>query len=419
MDTPLWKIPRDWVGQAAFVVAGGPSARAQVDKLAGRRVVAVNSSFAIVPGADVLFYADARWWNQFFRTTVGFTGSIVTISRRNRDKRAKRVEKTKPPLVKDDQASVTMSRTSLAGAIVLAAKRGAFPIVLIGADGQLDETGRRHNHAHKYPWKLNPESYTAMAAELRAMLPGLRSIGAVVLNASPRTKFDMFPSVDLDAFLADPEAEMKRAGVSTKRPAQLPRFERSQEVFDRFVAEKPSTVLDVGSGLGEYALAMRELGIAVTTCDLGHDADIRADFMLPETLAREYGQLGYGFDGVWVSHVLEHQVDVNAFLRKVRRVTNPNGLVAITVPPAKHHVVGGHVSLWNAGLLLYNMILAGFDCSEARVGTYDYNISVLVRRKDAELPQLAYDHGDIERLAPFFPLKVKHGFDGRIQNVGW
>ena len=95
------------------------------------------------------------------------------------------------------------------------------------------------------------------------------------------------------------------------------------------------------------------------------------------------------------------------------------GIFAVTVPPLKHEIVGGHVTLWNAGLLLYQLILAGFDCSSASVKTYGYNISVIVRKKAATLPRLRMDFGDIEALSHYFPFPVANGFDGRILEVNW
>lgn len=124
-------------------------------------------------------------------------------------------------------------------------------------------------------------------------------------------------------------------------------------------------------------------------------------------------------DAVWASHVLEHMPDVNYALRKMRSECKPNGWLAVTVPPAKHNIVGGHCSLWNAGLLLYNLILAGWDCRKAMVKSEGYDISVIVQRRDALLPNLAMDAGDIELLSGFFPFPVSQGFDGRIAEVNW
>ena len=97
------------------------------------------------------------------------------------------------------------------------------------------------------------------------------------------------------------------------------------------------------------------------------------------------------------------------------------GLLAITVPPRKQNIVGGHVSLWNTGTLLYHLILAGFDCSAASAACYGYNISVIVQKRTAALPALTSDKGDIELLAHLFPmpLQARQGFDGDAYAVSW
>lgn len=170
-----------------------------------------------------------------------------------------------------------------------------------------------------------------------------------------------------------------------------------------------NTVLDVGSGEGKHAEVLRNAGKTVTTIALSN-ADIIGDF--------NNVPLGK-YDCVWASHVLEHQRNVGSFLDRCFDCLHENGILAVTVPPLKHEIVGGHLSLWNAGLLLYNIILAGFDCREAAVNTYGYNISIIVRKRRAVLPELKMDYGDIESLKEFFPFAAEHGFDGRLTSVNW
>ena len=182
------------------------------------------------------------------------------------------------------------------------------------------------------------------------------------------------------------------------------------EALAKFLAaDDLQTVLDIGSGNGVHAKIMRKAGMRVTEVDWLRGED----YNLTEFSEK--------FDGIWCSHVLEHQLDVNRFLRKIFMDLKIGGLLAVTVPPAKHEIVGGHVTLWNQGLLVYNLILAGFDCSEAKVSpVYDgYNISVLVRKREALLPRLSYDAGDIELLAEFWPCEAAQGFDGSKMTVRW
>lgn len=170
------------------------------------------------------------------------------------------------------------------------------------------------------------------------------------------------------------------------------------------------SVVDIGSGSGVHAEFFRRAGKDVTTVSLIPPADIVGDY-----LSADVGPV----DCIWASHVLEHQPNPGVFLSKCFDDLGENGILAVTVPPLKHEIVGGHVTLWNAGLLLYQLILAGFDCRKAMVKSYGYNISVIVRKVKADLPELVMDRGDIERLSGFFPFSAEHGFDGRIEEINW
>lgn len=124
------------------------------------------------------------------------------------------------------------------------------------------------------------------------------------------------------------------------------------------------------------------------------------------------------FDCVWASHVLEHQLNVNLFLRKCHEILNDPGVLAVTVPPMKPKIVGGHVSVWNAGLLLYNLVMAGFDCRDAVVLKYGYNITAIVRKRGSlTLPELSLDTGDISKLEPYLPAGFHEGMDGDLEQV--
>jgi len=171
-------------------------------------------------------------------------------------------------------------------------------------------------------------------------------------------------------------------------------------------------VLDIGSGAGIQAEMFRQAGRRVTTISLVEPADILGDYL--ETA------FPFRFDCIWASHVLEHQVNPGRFLAKIREDLAEDGILAITVPPMKSTIVGGHVTLWNAGLLLYHLVLAGFDCSDAKIRSVGYDVSVVVRYSPARIPDdLVQDSGDIERLAHLFPLPVRQGFDGNILELNW
>jgi SAM-dependent methyltransferase len=181
-----------------------------------------------------------------------------------------------------------------------------------------------------------------------------------------------------------------------------------------------STVLDIGCGGNIKPMfhtpRLRTAGHTVDAMDTNsRHANIHGRF---EDTPMEMEK----YDGVWASHVLEHAENVGEFLRKSRLVLKHGGIFSVTVPPASHHghiLVPGHISLWTPALLCYNLIIAGWDLSAARLGTYDKNISIVTPRMDAVLPNLKSCRGDIEALAKFFPTAVSHGGPADLPNTRW
>lgn len=181
------------------------------------------------------------------------------------------------------------------------------------------------------------------------------------------------------------------------------------------VLNKDSVILDIGGGRQRtHASYFESRGHKVKIVDFFSNADYVGDFNtidIPEK-----------FDAVWCSHCLEHQLNVNLFLKKIASVTKPGGVIAVTVPPKKDLIVGGHVTLWNAGLVVYNMVLAGINCKDAHIKSYDYNISVIAYNKSFIMPDLVFDRGDLNTLAPYIPnfKKQPYGhFDGVINEWNW
>ena len=183
-----------------------------------------------------------------------------------------------------------------------------------------------------------------------------------------------------------------------------------------------STVLDIGSGSGQHSAVFERYNKKVTQIDMGRSWHYQKSSGAREIILGNYVEYDFEktFDAIWVSHVLEHQPNAGIFLRKIHSDLTEGGILAITVPPLKHEIVGGHVNLWNAGILLYNLILVGFDCRKAHVLSYGYNISVILKKKSVTLPDnLSWDKGDIDKLKQYFPPGCQEGFDGNLRELEW
>lgn len=186
-----------------------------------------------------------------------------------------------------------------------------------------------------------------------------------------------------------------------------------ESAFSRLCLEEFTTVLDIGCGVGTHCELFKSLGKSVTAIDLSgrYSGAINKSYI--------DHQFDRQFDCIWCCHVLEHQHNVQLFLQKIHSELKENGLLAITVPPLKHQIVGGHVTLWNAGLLLYNLVLAGFNCSDAKIKTIDYDISIILNKQSITIPELKHDRGDIEILKSYLPDFFYHGVNGRISQYNW
>jgi len=117
------------------------------------------------------------------------------------------------------------------------------------------------------------------------------------------------------------------------------------------------------------------------------------------------------YDYIWASHVLEHIPNPGAFFEKLHFDLKDGGWAGITVPPLKHDVSFAHVTLWNAGLLLVHFILAGFDCSNAHVATYGYNVSVLAQKRPLKGTKQEALPPSVKRYHPYF--------EGEIRRANW
>lgn len=183
------------------------------------------------------------------------------------------------------------------------------------------------------------------------------------------------------------------------------------------------TVLDVGSGGGQHAQLLNKTGKRVTTLDFGTSVyfkDYKQNHEI-EHLNGDFYNTNFKsqFDCIWASHVLEHQPDPGIFIKRCMEIVKPNGIIAITVPPFKNQVVGGHLTLWNAGTLLYQLVFNGLNTREAAIYTYGYNITVIVKNKKRPHLHLAWDKGDIEILKPYLPSFIEEPFDGQIKKWNW
>jgi 2-polyprenyl-3-methyl-5-hydroxy-6-metoxy-1,4-benzoquinol methylase len=197
-------------------------------------------------------------------------------------------------------------------------------------------------------------------------------------------------------------------------------FKLLLEMKDQF-----KTLLDVGAGENSpFDKTLTELGIEVDT----------VDFLPSATYSGNYMDLNIDkkYDAILCYNCAEHQLDLNGFLLKLHENLKEDGILALSVPIWKDTIVDGHIVAFpNAGLLLYNLVLARWDCSNAKVATlriplaappsdrdFEPQIAVIIKgSKMIDLPEdLTAGKGDLRKLRQFFPDDVQNKIGPGIGN---
>jgi hypothetical protein len=207
----FWSVPREWPGEAVFIVGGGPSVLGvDLEALRGRRVIAINSSVYKIPWADILYFGDWRWWNEPDNqaAVANFRGRAVTVSRLVSDPKVLVCRCAKPPGLAMAHDSLMQKFTSLTAATNLAAHLvgPGGTIVWLGADGGLAADGRSHHHPpHRWPHRAG--CYDKQHADLVTIVPSLQARKIAAFNASPGTAWtDLLPVISLQDVLDERSA---------------------------------------------------------------------------------------------------------------------------------------------------------------------------------------------------------------------
>jgi hypothetical protein len=192
-----WDIPVEWSGATAFVMASGPSVLSiDCERLRGQHVIAINTSFRVVPFAEYLIFADSRWWQHHrHELQTAFPGRIISCSVSERDQRLLRLRRT--GMLSDARDAVMLMATTTTGALELAAKLGAVRIVVLGLDGGVGPDGRIHHHK-AHPWPILQGWQARHRADLVKIAGPLKARGVEVLLGTPGSAYaDLWPTVKL------------------------------------------------------------------------------------------------------------------------------------------------------------------------------------------------------------------------------
>lgn len=207
------------------------------------------------------------------------------------------------------------------------------------------------------------------------------------------------------------------------------------EIMNEAPIHEPRNFLDIGMGQGQLLkwLAGKEksctgIGLEIETYGAEMAELKKQGINIAEGNAEKLPFPDKSFDGVIMSHTLEHCLNTEVVLKEAKRVLRDTGWFFVFVPPYDPKICSGHVNTgWNVGQLMYVLLLNGFDVKNGHFIRYGYNVAGFVQKEKRELPPLRFDRGDISILAQqgFWPASVESGkkdndsFYGDILSINW
>lgn len=183
-----------WRGDTVAVIATGQSlTQDQVDRAKGLRVIVVNDAFRLAPWADMLYAADARWW-QHNPDALAFTGKKL-CAQPHRPEGVFYIQSSGVGGFDPDPARIRTGGNSGYQAIHVAIHQGATKIILLG----FDMHGTHYFGPHKAPLRNTHEVSFRL---WRERFSALNNRGAEIINCTPGSKLRAFPVMTLDQALA-------------------------------------------------------------------------------------------------------------------------------------------------------------------------------------------------------------------------
>ena len=183
----------NWAGKTVVCIASGPSlTQEDCEAVRGNVVIVTNTTFRLVPWADVLFAMDQKWWTEYHREVAEtFKGRKVSVVQG-----AKRfgAETTY------GAAWFRGFGNSGSGALAFAIAGNPARVLMLGFDCQATG-GKTHWHGDHPKSLSNARSLPRWPRAFQSAAAHARGKGVKVLNCSRETALTCFERVPLEVAL--------------------------------------------------------------------------------------------------------------------------------------------------------------------------------------------------------------------------
>ena len=224
-------VERAWIGKTVVCIAGGPSLTQEQLSLVRRareadavRVVVVNDIYLIAPWADVMYFADHRWflwttsgvpkswpWAKFSADDVrkawsGFKGQKVTIKHNPMANGPDilSLDNAGGEGLSDRPTAICTGSNSGFQALQIAVHSGGNPILLVAYDMRF-LAARTHSH-NGHQVRMHESAYKGYAKKFGTLQRPLEKLRVKVINCTPGSAIECFERGSLDACLQLPSS---------------------------------------------------------------------------------------------------------------------------------------------------------------------------------------------------------------------
>lgn len=198
-------VPREWSGETAFLLGGGPSLRGfdpEVIRGCGR-IIAINNSYELCPWADVLYYCDSSWWKRHRIAALRIFTGKYRISIGTSEDDTLRIQPSRTSGLSQRPGSLCHGGNSGYQAIGLAYLFGASRIVLLGYDMRV--VGERSHWHDGHPGGTLASQQNALQEmflpHFASLVEPLQRAGVEVINATPGSALTCWPHRPLGEIL--------------------------------------------------------------------------------------------------------------------------------------------------------------------------------------------------------------------------
>lgn len=343
-----WQVPLGaWKGEACFILGGGPSlAGFDAERLRGRgRIIGVNEAgLTLAPFADVLFWADARWFGWNKDRLHLHTGELKVTRKRTYQGISSEVK-----FLRFTPNRISHWRDSVGGwcggssALNLAYLFGADPIFLLGFDMRDEplerwQDGNWHNKHVEPP--ISGQRRNKFIPALETMALQLNKAKVRVFNCNPNSALRCFPFVPINEALAMEDL----TAIEREKYCMIWQRNEYRKVSPGILdldrawlicsMQTGQSLTDYGAGPARATFEFQKRGLRVTAVDIAPNArETEVPFVeaclwdLPDTLGAS--------DWAYCCDVLEHipTMKVDDVLTGIAKRTNLGAYFRIATRP--------------------------------------------------------------------------------------